>query len=105
MICKIAFRTLILVLALTTGAALSQAATLSPTLQKTLASATNNAPVGVVIVSFNTTTGLNDSHLSILRSLGITRGLELNRLGMVALPATAGQVRALAANRAVRSVW
>ncbi len=105
MIRRLAFRTMMLVLVLTASAMLSQAATLSQTLQTTLASAANNVPVGIVIVSFNTSNGLNNSHLSILRSVGILKGLKLNRLGMVAMPATAGQVRALAANAAVRSIW
>jgi serine protease AprX len=105
MIHRFAFRTFILALALTLGATFAQAAKLSPTLQTTLGSATDSAPVGVVIVAFNTSTGLNDSHLSLLRSVGITKGITLNRLGMVATPATAGQVRSLAANSAVRSVW
>jgi serine protease AprX len=61
--------------------------------------------VGVVIVAFNTNTGLSDAHLNVLRGVGITRGITLQRLGMVAAPATAGQVRALASNNAVRSVW
>src|ERR1044072_1459860 len=105
MIRRFAFRTMILALALTMSAALTQAAKLSPTLQSALASAANNASVGVVIVSFNTNSGLNNTHLSILRSVGILKGLRLNRLGMVAMPATAGQVRALAGNSAVRSIW
>src|SRR5438128_5034885 len=105
MIRRFVFRTMILALALTMSAALTQAAKLSPTLQSTLASAANNVSVGVVIVSFNTNSGLNDTHLSILRNVGITKGLRLNRLGMVAMPATAGQVRALAGNSAVRSIW
>ncbi|HKP13469.1 MAG TPA: peptidase S8, partial [Blastocatellia bacterium] len=105
MIRRLTFRTMILALALTMSAALAQAAKLSPALQTTLASAANNVSVGVVIVSFNTNGGLNDTHLAILRGLGISKGIRLNRLGMVAMPATAGQVRALAANSAVRSVW
>jgi serine protease AprX len=59
----------------------------------------------LVIVAFNTSNGLNDSHLSVLRGVGITKGFTLKNLGMVAAPATAGQVRALAANPAVRSIW
>src|SRR5882672_7467365 len=98
MIRRFTFRTLILALALTMSAVLTQAAKLSPTLQTTLPSAASNVSVGVVIVSFNTAAGLNDTHLSILRSVGISKGLKLNRLGMVAMTATAGQVRALAAN-------
>jgi hypothetical protein len=61
MIRKITFRTFILALALTMSAVLTQAAKLSPTLQTTLASAANSASVGVVIVSFNTNNGLNDT--------------------------------------------
>jgi serine protease AprX len=105
MIRRFIFRTLILGLALTMSAALTQAAKLSPTLETALASAANNLSVGVVIVSFNTNAGLNDTHLAILRSVGLNKGIKLNRLGMVAMPATAGQVRALANNASVRSIW
>jgi len=104
-ISRFAVRTFILALTLTLSATLAQAAKLSPTLQTTLASAANNLSVGVVIVSFNTTNGLNDTHLSILRSVGLNKGIKLNRLGMVAMVATAGQVRALAGNPNVRSIW
>ncbi|HVG19665.1 MAG TPA: S8 family serine peptidase [Blastocatellia bacterium] len=99
------FQIVALALALSVGASLSNAATLSPTLQSTLATASDGASVGVIIVSFNTTSGLNSSHIDVLRGLGITKGLTLNKLGMVATPATAGQARSLAANPAVRSVW
>lgn len=81
------------------------AATLSPALQSRLAGAADTLSVGTVIVSFNTNNGLNESHLSVLRGLGITRGFKMQQLGMVATNATAGQVRALASNGAVRSVW
>ncbi len=84
----------------------ASAATVSPTLQSKLNSLGADADAGMVIVAFNTTGGLNDSHLGILRAAGIRKGLTLQRLGMVAVPAiTAGQVRALAANPSVRSVW
>ncbi len=99
------FKFLVLSLALLLWAGLVNAATLSQNLQSALATATDDAPVGVVIVAFNTTNGLNDSHLAVLRSVGISKGLTLPHLGMVATPATAGQVRALASNPAVRSVW
>jgi serine protease AprX len=105
MISRSRFQIITLMLALLLGASSSKAATLSSALRSTLSNAANGASVGVVIVTFNTTTGLNDSHLAVLRNLGITKGLRLNKLGMVATPATAGQVRALAANPAVRSVW
>lgn len=81
------------------------AATLSPLLRNKLNSVPASTNVGIVIVSFNTSNGLNDSHLNILRSLGITKGIKLQNLGMIALPATAGQVRALAANSAITSIW
>ena len=83
----------------------ASAARLSPSLSSQLATLPNSAGVGVVIVSFNTTNGLAASHLTLLRSVGITRGVTLQQLGMVAAPATAGQIRALAGNSAVRSVW
>ncbi|HJR06318.1 MAG TPA: S8 family serine peptidase [Pyrinomonadaceae bacterium] len=82
------------------------AARVSPALSTQLATLADTAKVGTVIVAFNTSDGLKDSHLSVLRALGITRAITFPRLGMVALPAaTAGQVRSLAANSAVRSVW
>ncbi len=83
----------------------ASAATLSPKLQAELASQPDTLDAGLVIVSFNTTDGINESHLNVLRSLGITRGITLRNLGMVAVPATLGQVKQLAANPAVRSVW
>lgn len=90
---------------LTFGASFSKAATLSSTLQSAISNVANDVQVGVVIVTFNTNSGLNDSHLALLRNLNITKGLTLDKLGMVATLATAGQVRSLAANPAVRSVW
>ncbi|HKY06123.1 MAG TPA: hypothetical protein VJQ56_14605, partial [Blastocatellia bacterium] len=92
-------------LILLAGAVGSNAATLSETLRNKLQTLTGSASAGVVIVSFNTNQGLNNSHLQILRNVGITRGLTLQNLGMVAMPATVAQVRALAADPAVRSVW
>jgi serine protease AprX len=81
------------------------AATLSPGLQSQLNGLANSASVGTVIISFNTNAGLNNSHLAILQSVGITKGRTLPQLGMVAALATAGQVRALMNNGAVRSIW
>src|ERR1044072_7747816 len=81
------------------------AATIGPSLQAKLSGLAADAKVGTVIISFNTTRGLQPAHLDALRGLGITRGLTLNRLGMVAAVATAGQVHALSSNPAVRSVW
>src|SRR5262245_9301976 len=83
----------------------TSAATLSPTLQNQLSGLANSANVGIVIISFNTNAGLNNSHLAILQGVGITNGITLQQLGMVAAPATAGQVRALLNNSAVKSIW
>ncbi len=82
-----------------------QAAKLSPTLQSRLSSLADNVSVGMVIVSFNTTNGLQAAHLNILRGIGITGGQTFQNLGMVAQPMTAGQIRALLNNPNVRSVW
>jgi serine protease AprX len=97
--------TALVLLFLFTAAADTRAATVGPSLQSKLAGLAPGAQVGTVIVAFNTTNGLQPSHLDVLRSLGIVSGITLNHLGMVACLATAGQVRALAANSAVRSVW
>ena len=83
----------------------AQAAAIGPKLQTRLASLGDNASVGMVIVSFNTNNGLQESHLNVLRSVGVTGGQTFQTLGMVAQPMTAGQVRALATNSAVRSIW
>jgi hypothetical protein len=81
----------------------ASAAKLGPTLTARLSGLANTAPVGTVIVAFNTNTGLTNSHL--LTLAGIVRGTTLPHLGMVAVPATAGQVRSLATNPSVRSLW
>ena len=83
----------------------AQEATLSPQLQNKVASVADSVEVGMVIVSFNTNSGLNESHLNILHSVGVTGGQTFQNLGMVAQPMTAGQVRALANNPNVRSIW
>jgi serine protease AprX len=80
-------------------------ATLSPTLQTQLSELADSQSVGTVIVSFHTSDGLKDSHLSLLRGIGIKGGTTFQNLGMVGVLATAGQVKALANNPAVRSVW
>lgn len=82
-----------------------KASVLSPVLQNQLTNLTNNAKVGVVIISFNTPTGLRESHLNVLRSLGILKGVTFPKLGMVGAVLTAGQVRMLSTNPAVRSIW
>src|ERR687890_260778 len=71
----------------------------------TVSNASAAARVGTVIIALNPNSGLNPPHLDALRAVGITKGITLNRLGMVAAVATAGQVRALASNPSVRSVW
>lgn len=83
----------------------AQAADISPTLQDKLSNLADNADVGLTIVAFNTTNGLQESHLNVLRSVGITWGETFPTLGMAAMPMTAGQVRALQNNSAVRSIW
>src|SRR4051812_10568451 len=75
----------------------ASAATVAPDLAARIANLADTADVGIVIVSFDTTTGLEPQHLGVLTGLGITSGYTLQTLGMVAVPATAGQVRQLAA--------
>jgi serine protease AprX len=78
---------------------------LSPALSARLAGLANTADAGMVIVAFKSSNGLRDEHLNLLRAVGVTGGQTFPTLGMVAQPMTAGQVRALAANSAVRSLW
>ena len=81
------------------------AARLSPTLQNKLNTLADSVEVGMVVVAFKTNNGLQASHLNVLRSVGITGGQTFPTLGMVAQPMTVGQIRALAANSSVRSIW
>lgn len=81
------------------------AAALSPNLDGILADAADTDAVGTVIITFEGQGGLSDEDLSVLRAAGIDGGYTLNTLGMVAAPATAGQVRDLASHPAVRSIW
>lgn len=83
----------------------TQAASLSPTLQRQLSQLGDSVSVGFVIVSFNSSNGLNTAHLDMLRGIGINKGITFQKLGMVGTIATAGQVRALASNTTVRSIW
>ncbi len=83
----------------------AQAATLSPALEGRLNGLANDLSLGVVIVSFDTSNGLNSGHLNILQGLGITEGVTFQKLGMVGAVLNAGQIRSLAANAAVRSIW
>src|SRR5882672_1822917 len=78
---------------------------LSPKLSTRLSRVSDSTSVGVVFVSFNTTSGLGNAHLDVLRGAGISNGVTLPHLGMVAVVATAGQVRALANRSEVRSIW
>lgn len=80
-------------------------AKLSPVLQSQISGVPNSTSVGVVIVCFNTTNGLTNTHLNILRGLGVLNGVTFQRLGMVGTVLNAGQVRALQTNGAVRSIW
>ncbi|HEX8287661.1 MAG TPA: S8 family serine peptidase [Pyrinomonadaceae bacterium] len=80
-------------------------AQLSSKLQTQLSTLSNDAGVGIVIVAFKTNNGLQESHLNILRSVGITGGQTFPTLGMVAQPMTVGQIRALKNNPSVRSIW
>jgi serine protease AprX len=89
------------------GRASAQAytASLSKALRSRLARLANDADAGMVIVAFNSSTGVKESHLDLLRGIGITGGQTFPKLGMVAQPMTVGQVRALSTNTAVRSLW
>jgi serine protease AprX len=78
---------------------------LSPSFAAQIGALDDNASVGTAVVTFNTTSGLQESHLDILRAVGVTGGLTYPKLGMVAQPMTAGQVRSLASNPAVLSIW
>lgn len=82
-----------------------QAASLSQELQSKLSGLANDANIGLAIVAFDTSNGVQENHLNILRNIGINAGEVFPNLGMVAMPMTAGQVRALQNNPAVRSVW
>ncbi len=81
-----------------------QAATIGPNLNARLAAASDATSLGVVIVAFKSRP-VDTSQLAVLRGAGVTRGFILRELGMVAAPATAGQIRALARADAVRSIW
>lgn len=83
----------------------AQAATLSPTLKTQLTKLTDSTSLGMVIISFKTSDGLKATHLEMLRGLGIRGGYTFQNLGMVAAPATVAQVKTLAANPNVRSIW
>lgn len=87
---------------LTTNA---EAASLSPSLRQQVAGTADNVSVGVVIISFEAPDGLTAAHLNLLRGIGVTSGVTYQNLGMVGAVLSAGQVRSLAADPAVRSIW
>lgn len=95
--------TFIVLLALYAGGA--AAAKLDPRLAAVLDTAPADQDLGVVIVAFDRAGSLRASDLLVLQAAGIGRGHTLDELAMAAVPATADQVRALAANPAVRSIW
>lgn len=97
--------TVLLFICIFAFAAEARAAKLSETLQSKLNNVADNVNVGMTIVAFNTNNGLLPQHLNILRQVGITGGQTFQNLGMVAQPLTAGQIRALANNPNVRSIW
>ena len=94
--------TLLVVLAFSGWA---ESATVGPSLAARIARAADSASAGVVIITFNGDGPLSDTVLAPLAAVGVTRGIVLRQLGMIAAPATAGQVRALASNPAIRSIW
>jgi serine protease AprX len=93
----------LLVLVLIAG--LAQAARLDPALALKLETAAADLDLGIVIVAFDRDGRLQAGDLLTLQAAGITRGYTLDELAMAAVPVTAGQVRALAANPGVRSIW
>jgi len=97
--------TAILCAALTSFMVSAKAAVIGPSLTAKLNQAGTSGDVGMVIVAFNTTTGLQPSHLAALTAAGVLKAFTLQHLGMAAFPATAAQVRTLAANPAVVSIW
>lgn len=98
-----AFATVVLALLMSVTA--SDAAVLSPDIESRISGASDSLDLGLSIVAFDSPDGLKPAHLSILESVGINSGETFPTLGMVAVPLTAGQVRSLAANPSVRSIW
>lgn len=99
---------IMLALALVLGATRVPAATLSPALQEQLATISDATPLGqLAIVAFFKNPGqtIGEGELAVLAATGVTKGFVLPNLGMVAVPATAGQVRLLAQRPEVRSIW
>jgi serine protease AprX len=105
MILKNTARTLIATLIICSALMAARAATLSPALQNQLNGLADSASAGVVIISFDAPDGLTESHLNILRGVGVNKGVTYQRLGMVGAVLSAGQIRALSSNPSVRSIW
>ncbi|HEX8326824.1 MAG TPA: S8/S53 family peptidase [Hymenobacter sp.] len=85
---------------LTVGASYGQA-TVDPEVRTALA--TN--PLAQVVVTFNGNGAPTLSQTTLLRSLGILKGVTMQALPVAGVLATASQVNALAANPAVRSIY
>lgn len=102
---KKAFKMLLLATITSTLFTTADAAKIAPQLQNQIAGVADSSSVGVVVISFNTTSGLTTNHLNILRGIGVTAGVTYQKLGMVGAVLNAGQVRSLASNPAVRSIW
>jgi serine protease AprX len=96
---------ILLVLVVSLGGRGAAGATLGPSLAARLDGLAGTSLVGTVVVAFNTDAGLSPSNLLLLTLTGLTRGYLLPNLGMAAVPATAAQVRSLARNASVRSLW
>ena len=90
----------LLVAGLKAGTAYGQAS-VDPALRAALVA----DPTAQVIVTFNGSGAPQASQLSLLRQLGITRGITMQALPIVGVIATSAQVNALAANPAVRSLY
>ena len=97
--CTLAILTVVL------SASATTAATLSPVLEARLATAASGDSLGVVIVSFHGAGPVSPTELGVLRLAGVSSGTTLPTLNMVAVRATAGQVRTLAQQPSVRSIW
>ncbi len=80
-------------------------ATIGPSLQAKLDTLQPVDSVGTVIVAFDTVTGLQASHLTILQGVGALKIRTLPTLGMAAFPATVAQVNALKTNPNIVSIW
>jgi len=102
---KLAERSMMAAIAIAALVGAAHSATLAPKLQDQVNTLANDASVGVVVVSFDTASGLNANHLNLLNSVGVTSAVTYENLGMVATVLNVGQVRSLAANSSVRSIW